>query len=257
MIAPDEQIPGRTAAFDSGREAHVIYLFPEGEPFNDQESGFFDTLPAEETARAKTFKSGIARRQFLYGRFLMRRMLAAYLDVEASSLELEATDAGKLFLPGDDPSLEFNLTHKPGCIAVALAQGRAIGVDAEEYEPDHANEKIARRFFAASEVDQLKGLSRDTLAWRFYRFWTLKEAYIKARGLGMKLPLQDFAFSFDDPLTLEQAGEGIRIRFTGRIEDEPSHWRFQTRRVSDAHLISVAIRHTEPGSIPIRYFQMR
>lgn len=242
---------GRTPAFDAGREAHVFCVFPQGEPFNDGEAERFDALPPEERSRAATFRSLIARRQFLYGRLLVRRCLSAYLGRPAESIELERGEEGKLFV-ADDPGLDFNLTHKPGCIGAGFVRGARIGVDVEAFEPDRANEKIARRFFSPPEVAQLDGLPAETLAWRFYRFWTLKEAYIKARGLGLKIPLMDFGFSFDDPEALEQLGEGIRIAFTGRIEDRPERWQFRTRRIAPDHLLSVALQGDGEPALSIR-----
>lgn len=255
MSEPAARFPGLTPEFEAGGEAHLVYLFPEGEPFNEAESALFDSLPEEERSRAGTFKSGIARRQFLFGRLMLRRCLSRYLDAAPERLALVPAEDGKLFLADSRSPLQFNLTHKPGCIAAAFAKRAAIGVDAEEYEPDRANEKIARRYFSPAEVEQLAGLVGEALAWRFYRFWTLKEAYIKARGLGLKLPLHDFSFSFADPETLEQDGEGVRIAFSGKIEDRPEDWQFQTKRVSPRHLISAAVRHGGAGRLALRYFQ--
>jgi hypothetical protein len=73
----------------------------------------------------------------------------------------------------------------------------------------------------------------------------------------MKLPLQDFAFSFDDPETLEQSGEGIRIGFSGSLDDNPEGWQFQTRKVSARHMISVAIRRPRSEPLSLRFFQVR
>lgn len=255
MRDPIANLPRPTAAFEAGDEAQVVYLLPEDEPFNEREGELFDTLPEEERRRAGGFKSLIARRQFLYGRLLLRWGVSRYVGVEPEHLTFEATEEGKLFLPAPCESFDFNLTHKPGCVAAGWVKGASIGVDAEEYEPDRANEKIARRYFAPSEVEQLEGLDGETLAWQFYRFWTLKEAYIKARGLGLKVPLKDFSFSFDDPETLEQPGEGVRIAFGGKIEDRPEDWQFQTKRVSDRHLISVALRRGTGARPGIRFFQ--
>lgn len=247
-------LPEPTPEFETGREAHIVYLLPGDEALNEAASGLFDSLPLEERNRAATFKSLIARRQFLFGRLLLRRCLSRYLDLAPERLVLEPTEDGKLFLPDQPGAIEFNLTHKPGCIAAAFVKGSALGLDAEAYEPDRANAKIARRYFSPAEVAQLEGLEGETLAWRFYRFWTLKEAYIKARGLGLKLPLRDFSFFFDDPEALEQTGEGVRIAFSGKIEDRPEDWQFQTKRVSDRHLISVAVQPGPAGWLGLRYF---
>lgn len=246
---------GPTPAFEAGCEAHVAYAFLTGAESADACAPAFGMLAASERERARTFRSEIARRQYLCGRLLARRCLAVYLDRAPDLIGIEPDAEGKLFVAGES-DLDFNISHKPGCVAAGFVRGAAIGLDVEAWAPERANEKIARRFFAPAEVAQLDGLPPGMLAWRFYRFWTLKEAYIKARGLGLKIPLMDFAYTFDEPDALEQPGEGIRIAFSDRIHDRPESWQFQTRKIAPDHLLSVAVRRHAPDPLLLRYAQL-
>lgn len=248
-------LPGPTEAFEAGREAHIVYAFLRGGEGPDEGAPVFRALSGEERERAATFRSKMAKRQFLCGRLLARQCLGIYLGRAPETIGIEADVEGKLFVAGER-GLDFNISHKPGCVAVGFSRGGAIGVDVEVWAPERANEKIGRRFFAPDEVAQLEGLAAETLAWRFYRFWTLKEAYIKARGLGLKLPLSDFSFSFKDAEVLEQTGEGIRIAFRGRIEDRPERWQFQTTRIARDHLLSVAVERRGGAALALRYAEM-
>lgn len=231
-------------AFREGREVRIFYLFPDLDLTETREEALSRFLSRAEIDRARGTKSDVARAQFFWGRALVRRVLGAWLTRDAREAPICTDEEGKLYLEnrqGERP-LDFNVTHKPGCIAAAFVCGADVGVDVETYTPERANEKIARRYFAESEVAQLEGLPPDLLAWRFFRFWTLKEAYIKARGLGLKIPLKDFAYSFRDGGILEQSAEGVRIDFSGSIDDDPDAWQFHTRRLGTDHLLSLAIR---------------
>jgi 4'-phosphopantetheinyl transferase len=241
-------------SFHEGREARIVLLYPEGPISPEQEAALQRLLSDDEARRVADFKSGVAGDQFLWGRALLRRALSACLGLEPRDVPLELGEFGKPFLPPDVASgLEFSLAHKPGCIAVAFARGAHIGVDIEAIETDRANRQIARRYFALKEVAQLAGIDGHDLAHRFYRFWTLKEAYIKARGLGLRLPLQDFFFSFDDPDTLELSGPGIQIGFSPRIDDRPTDWQFDIRYIEDEHLLALAIRRGEGSDLDLRF----
>ena len=95
--------------------------------------------------------------------------------------------------PAGVPDLRFNLSHTDGLIACAVTIGREVGVDVE-HVGRRLTHDIAGRFFAPREVADLKSLPVAEQPRVFFDYWTLKEAYIKARGFGLALPLGDFAF---------------------------------------------------------------
>jgi 4'-phosphopantetheinyl transferase len=103
---------------------------------------------------------------------------------------------GKPMLDAEDGLLRFNLSHSGDLALVAVSLGRDIGVDVERVRPDRDLERIATRFFSAAEVAALLALPRAERAGAFYRCWTRKEAYIKALGDGLAIPLDSFDVAF-------------------------------------------------------------
>lgn len=252
MSGPDSSVFRDTPGLRLGKQIQIGYLLSET-PFSGdcpQAHGF---ISEAERRRSESFKSAIARAQFVLGRALMRIALSRLVDSSPTEIPIELTEDGKPYLAGDNPlALEFNLSHKPHCIAVGICRGFPLGIDVEAIDLERGNEKLAHRYFAPGEVDQLRGLETNTMAERFCRFWTLKEAYIKGRGKGLRIPLSEFAFGFDDPDLLEQAGPGIRIHFTSRIEDDPRSWQFHTKRLGETHLLSVAANRSGEARVELK-----
>ncbi len=113
------------------------------------------------------------------------------------------------------PDLRFNISHTDGLIACAVTIGREVGVDVE-HVGRRLTHDVAGRFFAPREVADLRALPDDEQQRVFFDYWTLKEAYIKARGFGLALPLGDFAFKLNPP-------DAPAITFEPALEDDPAH----------------------------------
>lgn len=195
-------------------------------------------LSAEEAARQQRFHFEKDRRQFLESHALLRFVLSCYHPAVApAAWRFSAGSHGKPFLaaPALSPALSFNLTHTPGLAAVAVVLEQDIGIDAEYLERTNTSLGLAERFFAPSETARLRGLPADLFREAFFDYWTLKEAYIKGRGLGLALPLDGFAFDL-------QPGRPPRISFTERIADDPAAWQFVQFRPSKSHRVAIAIR---------------
>ena len=152
-------------------------------------------LAADERARAARFHFERDRERFIAGRARLRRLLASYLDRAPAELVFAFGRHGKPAL--ENSGIEFNLSHSGGCALIAMARGRPVGVDVERIRGDFACEDIARRFFAPAEVDQLATLAPEAYATGFFRCWTRKEAYVKARGDGLTLELDRFEVPLD------------------------------------------------------------
>ncbi|TNF31586.1 MAG: 4'-phosphopantetheinyl transferase superfamily protein [Deltaproteobacteria bacterium] len=132
-------------------------------------------------------------------------------------------------------------------VTVALATGRDVGVDVEDAARRGRTVELADRFFAPSEVAALRALpegaaQRD----RFFRLWTLKESYIKARGQGLAIPLSGFAFALD--------GAGSAIGFSARpeVDDDAARWRFFGLRPSERHQLAVAVAAGPSAPVRVR-----
>jgi len=156
-------------------------------------------LSAAEYQRWQRFVFARDRDRFLLARALVRSVLGQYLHVPPASLVFSANRWGKPELdPAAHPGhcLQFNLSHTTGLAVLAVSQGVALGVDVEDVRREVEMLALARRYFAVQEVEELQSLPEAQQRERFFALWTLKEAYVKARGLGMHLSLQSFGFTF-------------------------------------------------------------
>jgi 4'-phosphopantetheinyl transferase len=153
-------------------------------------------LSPEETARAERFRFDRHRRAFVLGRAALRFLLATYLGVDASAVQFVYGPQGKPelapALANVSPLLRFNASNSGDLAAYAFTHGCEIGVDVERYRALPDLENIARRFFSPEETDELLALSPTDYAAGFFNCWTRKEAFIKAMGGGLSIPLDSF-----------------------------------------------------------------
>jgi len=155
------------------------------------------TLTADERERAERFHFQKDRERFIVTRGLLRAILSRYLDVEPGQLRFGYSPYGKpaLLRESGGEMLRFNLSHSHGLALYAVTRGRAVGIDLEYVRADLANERIAEQFFSPREVAALRALPAGVRAEAFFNCWTRKEAYVKARGEGLSLPLNQFDVS--------------------------------------------------------------
>jgi 4'-phosphopantetheinyl transferase len=193
-------------------------------------------LSPEELERHGRYAFEHGRLEYLVTRVLVRTVLGRYAGVSPVSLRFESNGYGRpeIVHPRLAPPLYFNLSNTHGLVVCLVSGAREGGVDVEDTTGGTAALGIADHFFAPSEVASLRLLHPLAQKERFFELWTLKEAYIKARGLGLALPLQQFAFELD--------GEGVRIRIDPRLADDERSWQFQLLSLTPRHRVAVAIR---------------
>lgn len=219
-------------------EAHIWYLQPDrlasAQMILDDYSCL---LNSEERARRdqRTLEAG--RLEYLLGRALVRLTLSRYAPVRPEHWGFVANPHGRpeISRPVLTPALRFNLSHCNGLIACAVASDREIGIDVEDTARSTRFLEVARGSFSPSEFRELSVLPPERQRARFFEYWTLKESYIKARGLGLSLPLDEFSFVLEPK-------RPIRIEFGKRIQDEPGSWQFELRKVTERHQMALAIR---------------
>ncbi|WP_435008554.1 4'-phosphopantetheinyl transferase family protein [Tundrisphaera lichenicola] len=152
-------------------------------------------LEDAELRRADRFVNPVDRRRFAVGRGLLRTILGRYLDRDPGAIRFVTNPHGKPELDPDlNPQLpiRFNLAHSGSLVLYALSLGRDLGVDIEQVRPDFGGEALAGRFFAPGEVAALSALPESDRTLAFFHGWTRKEAYIKAKGKGLAIPLDEF-----------------------------------------------------------------
>jgi 4'-phosphopantetheinyl transferase len=193
-------------------------------------------LTDEERTRQGRFVRPQDRQSFLVSRMLVRTALSRYADVAPAAWIFRRDGYGRpeIDRPRSHRFLRFNLAHTDGLAVCAVVPSLDVGVDAEQTAAPVERMSIAEQAFAPAELAVLRTLPAREQQRRFFELWTLKESYIKARGLGLSLPLDQFWFE------LEPAG--CRIQFTPAIQDEPRAWQFVLCTPVATHQVAVALR---------------
>lgn len=137
--------------------------------------------------------------EYLLSRALLRTTLARYTGVPAADLQFASNRFGKPELAESElaPGLQFNIAHTFGLVICAVTGGARVGIDAEYHANSRALLEVADDYFSEVEVEDLKRCSPDMQDQYFFRYWTLKESFIKAKGEGLSIPLDSFSFRFD------------------------------------------------------------
>lgn len=186
-------------------------------------AGLERLLSGAELERADRFRTAPLRNAFVAAHAALRAILAGCLGVPAASLVLAHGPYGKPELPGE--RLRFNLSHSADRALIALALDRAVGVDLERIRALPDLDDIARGFFAPQEQRDLLSLPSELRERAFFACWSRKEAYIKAVGMGLSLPLASFRVNLlpgDAPALLASAHD----RRTWSLYDVSPHLEF-------------------------------
>ena len=204
--------------------------------------GLLALLSPEELVKADRFAFADDRDGFVAAHALLRATLSDFFARPQQDWTFVTGAWGKPRVDASDGSarLCFNLSHTRGHVAVAVALDREVGVDVERIAPARADEEVARQLFAPAEFAAFQEELKAERAEAFFDVWTLKEAYIKAVGLGVALPLKDFAFTRDP----------LRISFAPTLDDTPSRWLFRRFRPAPDVAIALAARRG-PGAEPL------
>ena len=152
-----------------------------------QLQSFRETLSSDEIARAERFYFPEHRQRFMAGRGTLRAILGQYLDIAPKQVEFEYQPRGKPLLAAKfaDQGLLFNLSHSQDLALLGISYQHQIGVDLEYIRTMSDLEGLAKRFFSAREYEYLRLLSPAQQQQIFFRYWTCKEAYLKATGDGL------------------------------------------------------------------------
>ena len=191
-------------------------------------------MPRDESERAARFHFQADRERFILAHGCLRGILARYLHCEPRQVIFSVGEFGKPDLVPPQ-ELDFNLSHSGNVALIAVARHRRVGIDVERIRPDMEVESIAGRFFSPAEISELMTLPLDQRPVGFFNGWTRKEAYIKAHGLGLSLPLD----SFDVSLT---PGKPTALRATRPESGEADHWTLVSINAAPGYAGALAIR---------------
>ncbi|NML19103.1 4'-phosphopantetheinyl transferase family protein [Azohydromonas caseinilytica] len=201
-------------------------------------------LSAEERARRDRFHFERDRLLYMLARVALREALSRHAPVAPADWRFELNAWGKPHVadPAWRDALSFNMSHTEGVVLIGVTQQRALGVDVERLARN-ALLDIADRFFSPSEVSALRALAPARQGRRFFELWTLKEAYIKARGMGLSIPLDRFSFELDpDP-------QRVALAIDASLADTPARWHFRQFEAGAGCLAAVCVESV-PGEVP-------
>lgn len=199
-----------------------VWLAPVAASYDSAVLARYEALmDAEEHARWQRFVYPVDRQRFLVGRAFVRTVLTQCLGHgDPATLRFMQMPHGKPVLAGPDAGkLHFNLSHTDAMLVLAVSRTHAVGVDVEALTRKVELRALAQRYFATHEYEELLELEDHAQRERFFTLWTLKEAWLKARGLGLRIPLDDFSFNL--------AGKHPVIEFGPQLSEKPEEWQFR------------------------------
>lgn len=204
------QPPGGTGL----REVEVWFVELAANP--EAENYFRDFLSADEKERAARFRFAHLTSSFTLARGALRVLLSRYVGAAPGEIRFGYGARGKPYLVWPPAGLGFNLAHSGKLACFAFAAGCEVGVDIEQIRPMRDRDQLVRRFFSREESEEWLTLDESQRGDAFFRCWTRKEAYIKAVGDGLSIPLDSFRVSLrpDEPAALldvkSAPGEGAK-----------------------------------------------
>jgi 4'-phosphopantetheinyl transferase len=189
-------------------------------------------MTTDERARAGRFRQDDDRLMFALGRVMARTLVGRALDVAPSAWPWREGPHGRPEIDDGATDLHFNLSHSAGLVICALARGRAVGVDVENLRRRSPDPALVPRYCSPSEADDVRAHG-DRWPDRFLAYWTLKEAYLKARGVGISVPLADISFALTE--------SGARLGFERSLAGTDARWTFHLWQPGTRHLAAVAV----------------
>ena len=197
-------------------------------------------MTANERTRFDRFRHDTDRHMFALGRLMARTLVGRALGVDPAVWGWREGPHGRPEIDRPDTDLHFNLSHSAGLVICVLGRGRAIGVDVEDLRRRAPDPAIVPRYCSPSEADDVHAHG-DRWRDRFLTYWTLKEAYLKARGVGISLPLSEITFTVNP--------DGARIRFERSLAGADDRWTFHLWQPGARHLAAIAA-DTADGARP-------
>ncbi len=197
-------------------------------------ANFQAVLNDDERARAARFRNPLHGADFTVGRGVLRMLLGRYLNRQPQDIRFSYSDYGKPFIADATATLRFNLSHSQDLALYAFTLQREIGVDIEYVRPVPSRDQIAEQFFSPNETQVLSALPAAQQDIGFFNCWTRKEAYIKAHGEGLSLPLDQFDVSL-------APGEPAALLETRVASDHAERWALRALQPGDNYRAALAV----------------
>ena len=228
----------------------IWYTFPSQIQDSYLLKAYESLLSTAEKERMQRFRFTRDRHQFLITRALIRTTLSRYAPIAPEKWAFYTNDYGKPNIANDDSlskTISFNVSHTQDMILLGVALKQDLGVDVENICSRHAPLDIADKYFADNEIAALYALPAELQSKQFFAYWTLKESYVKARGVGLLAPLNLCSFHYS-------SNAQISVTMDPQLRDCPSRWKFWQFQPSPEHIAAVCISNSKnpPQQISIQ-----
>jgi 4'-phosphopantetheinyl transferase len=240
---------GWPSALELGSEAcHVWFVFQD----RARGAALLDTyrqlLTEQERSGGLRFHFPEDRHRYLLTRALVRTVLSLYAPVSPTEWSFAANAHGRPEIANGAKSaagLSFNVSHSRGIVMMGVSRHRVIGVDAENVRQSAASMDMAEQFCSRNEIAELcREPDEKRRSERLLEIWTLKEAYVKARGVGLSMPLDQISF-------LLPGRRGIEIAFDTGVTDQPENWAFWMLSPSVDHQAAVCVARSDAPAVAL------
>lgn len=207
-------------------------------------------LSPDETARKERFIFPEHRHQYLISRALVRTTLSRYADCPPECWQFSENEHGRpeIRIFGNIPPLRFNLSHTAGMAACAVVLKQPVGVDAENITRKINAMQIAKRYFTRPEIESLSELPETNQQTRFFQYWTLKESFSKAKGMGLTLGLDQYSLH-------ETGSRDWHITCDPALKEDASRWRFWLLQPTPRHALAVSVLQPPAGRFELTSFE--
>src|SRR5215217_8074761 len=174
----------------SPNEVHIWRLYQDGT--HSQIETLQDSLSPDELARCKKFHFEKDRNKFILTRAMLRKLLGCYLGKDPEQVRFNYTSFGKPILASDadNANIRFNLSHSGEIVLYAISCNQELGIDVEQVRAHTDVMAIAKRFFTPGEIGRMEKGNEKNRTELFFRYWTRKEAFVKAVGKGVSFPME-------------------------------------------------------------------
>lgn len=233
-----EEEPRHTIAMDRAASSHEPHLVRAsyanvGDVLADARAidRALEWLSTSERARYARYRHDVDRQMFLLGRLMARTLVGRALGVDPTAWVWREGARGRPEIGATSSSIGFNLAHSAGLVVCAVSERGPVGVDVEHRHRRPIDARLIRRYCAPAEVADIESREPARQQDSFLRYWTLKEAYLKARGLGIAVHLADISFSLRPE---------ICVAFRDSLAGTDTGWAFHLADLDGSHFVAVA-----------------
>lgn len=220
-------------------EAHVWLAKPNGFKLSFEEDKYLNMLSTHEKGRFHRYKSRSDKHMYLSAHVLLRTTLSKYVDIDPGKWMFERNKFGRPEIVSclNRYGLRFSISHTEGLSACVITDKIDCGVDVEIVRHIEGIGGIAKNYFSKREAEDLEYYTDIDKLRKFFDIWTLKEAYAKAKGVGLNFPSRSISFSVDKK-------DSVSVMFERPLEDSRLDWQFGIFNLYEKHKMAIAIRQT-------------